>query len=85
MGGNDELNGGIGDDVLNGGAGVNLLRGGLGNDTFGVTLRGSQVQIIEDFVQGDDLIEASFLSGYVQSSKDMGLDPWARMGPCVTK
>ena len=57
LAGNDELNGGMGDDVLNGGLGMNLLRGGIGADVFGLTERGIQNHIIEDFVGGQDLID----------------------------
>src|SRR5829696_9533012 len=58
--GDDVLLGLAGEDILNGGEGRNVLGGGEGADTFAVTA-GSGLDVIADFVQGEDVID---LSGY---------------------
>ena len=68
-GGNDELFGGAGNDALDGGLGDDFLEGGLGNDIFfGGAGRdtfvigpgsGSDLDTIEDFTGGEDVIDIS--------------------------
>lgn len=65
LGGNDFIVGGAGDDVLIGGAGKDTLVGGDGADRFVFLARTDSTSsvagrdIIEDFVQGEDLIDLS--------------------------
>ncbi|MGK7960726.1 calcium-binding protein, partial [Crocosphaera sp.] len=72
--GNDQLEGGTGFDLLSGDQGNDLLRGGLDNDTlFGGegndlfvleyfdAFSSNNLDIVEDFVQGEDKIDVSFL------------------------
>lgn len=54
--GNDTLFGNFGDDTLNGGIGDDLLMGGFGSDTFVFT---GGHDVIDDFVDGEDLITLS--------------------------
>ena len=69
--GNDTLLGGDGADVLDGGFGDDLLVGGAGNDTFVVTGPSADPQYpwvngtdtVRDFVDGEDQIDLSQLSG----------------------
>ena len=63
--GNDLLIGGTGTDTLNGGAGDDMLRGQNGADVFEFTDAGG-TDTIEDFGQGDDMIDVSGL----------GIDAW---------
>jgi len=58
--GDDVLLGLAGEDVLDGGEGRNVLGGGEGADTFAVTA-GDGLDVITDFVRGEDVID---LSGY---------------------
>lgn len=59
--GDDTLNGGAGDDTLIGGIGADILTGGAGNDTFSYDLavesQGGAIDIIQDFVSGEDVID----------------------------
>ncbi|MGD1910072.1 MAG: calcium-binding protein [Rivularia sp. (in: cyanobacteria)] len=56
--GSDELSGGKGADTLIGGKGLDVLIGGDGNDVFALTL-GEGVDIIKDFVDGEDSLSLS--------------------------
>jgi Ca2+-binding RTX toxin-like protein len=59
--GDDDLNGGEGNDILIGGIGDNTLTGGAGNDMFDFDNFGnnSQMNLITDFTQHQDLIKLS--------------------------
>jgi Ca2+-binding RTX toxin-like protein len=52
----------LGNDVLKGGAGDDQLSGGSGNDTF-VFQKGGGRDVVTDFRDGFDRIDASHLSG----------------------
>jgi polysaccharidase protein len=56
--GSDQLFGDAGNDRLNGGAGNDTLRGGAGNDVF-VFTKGSGVDLVMDFIAGQDKIDLS--------------------------
>ena len=61
---NDTLNGGAGNDILSGDKGQDILSGGVGSDTFIVSLSSStndanQVDVITDFIVGEDFIGLS--------------------------
>ena len=66
--GSDELSGGDEDDRLDGGPGADKLNGGPGADTFVFAAAadspdGASADTIEDFAQGEDVIELSFAAG----------------------
>ena len=66
----DILNGGAGNDVLEGGAGTDTLTGGAGADTFiymDTDIGSTNVDIIEDFVSGEDKIDLSGVSSLASS------------------
>ncbi len=66
--GEDTLNGGFGDDLLNGGPGTDSLFGDLGRDTFALEPgSGNDIDTIEDFVSGDDLLDLTAF-GYASFS-----------------
>jgi Ca2+-binding RTX toxin-like protein len=69
--GNDKLSGGKGDDHLKGGAGEDKLTGGSGQDIF-VFEKGSGRDVVTDFREDHDRIDASRLSG-VNSIDDLGV------------
>ena len=54
----DTLDGGIGNDILDGGIGDDILIGGEGDDTF-VFLQGTGEDTVNDFVQGEDVLDVS--------------------------
>ncbi|WP_019508258.1 peroxidase family protein [Pleurocapsa sp. PCC 7319] len=54
--GNDSIFGGQGNDTLDGGQGQDHIFGGRGNDTFVLT-PGSGVNIIKDFINGEDKLQ----------------------------
>ncbi|MDJ0556817.1 MAG: hypothetical protein QNJ68_20705 [Microcoleaceae cyanobacterium MO_207.B10] len=56
--GNDIINGGDGSDILTGGPGIDRLRGGEGEDTF-VFNSGSEIDVIGNFIVGEDIIQLS--------------------------
>jgi len=60
--GDDILSGGEGDDHLKGGAGDDTLAGGAGADTFVYGI-GDGDDVIEDFADGEDMIDLSAFSG----------------------
>jgi serralysin len=70
FGGNDTINGGAGDDKIIGNAGHDMMTGGAGHDTF-IFLQASDgpmaaatihdLDIITDFVRGDDKLDLSGL------------------------
>lgn len=60
--GGDTLSGGVDNDILDGGLGRDFLTGGVGLDTFefrngDTAATGGTADVIEDFVQGQDLID----------------------------
>jgi subtilisin-like proprotein convertase family protein len=63
--GEDAINGGIGNDKINGGAGKDVLFGGKGSDLFDFSnltdSTTTDMDIIEDFQQGEDKIDLSDL------------------------
>jgi Ca2+-binding RTX toxin-like protein len=65
--GNDSLIGGIGEDKLTGGSGQDVLTGGAGNDIFDfnalseMSIVSGSMDLITDFVQGQDKIDLSTL------------------------
>ncbi len=61
--GDDRLWGNKGNDVLIGGKGANLLLGGEGNDTFVIRAGNQHLQIIHDFIHGDDRIDLADFPG----------------------
>ncbi|MGD1809555.1 calcium-binding protein, partial [Dapis sp. BLCC M126] len=56
--GNDIIFGGDNKDILTGGSGRDRLRGGDGEDTF-VFNTGSEVDLVTDFVVGEDTLQLS--------------------------
>ncbi|NEX94660.1 family 16 glycosylhydrolase [Caulobacter sp. 17J65-9] len=72
MGGADRLEGWGGRDRLDGGAGNDVLNGGLGVDTF-VVREGAGRDVVEDFVVGEDLIEATEFTAW-RSITQQGAD-----------
>lgn len=68
--GNDILNGGAGNDALIGGAGKDALTGGAGADIFSFSAttesaRGTNRDVITDFVRGADKIDLSVIDANV--------------------
>ena len=51
------INGGAGNDRIGGRGGDDTYIGGTGNDTFVTTFSDGEVNIIEDFTQGEDKVE----------------------------
>jgi len=68
--GDDRLFGDGGHDILDGGAGLDRLNGGTGADTF-VFSAGNEIDIIQDFQDGIDMIDAS---SYTQSDIQTAID-----------
>jgi Ca2+-binding RTX toxin-like protein len=79
----DVLIGGTGNDILVGGAGLDILTGGDGDDVFDfnaineTAVVAANADLIEDFLQGDDLID---LSGIDANSSVSGNNAFSFVG-----
>ena len=76
--GKDIIDGGKGRDTLEGGRGFDTLTGGKGNDTFILNNHLNTLDVIRDFVVGEDVLKFSLnLSPIVSISSSLEIDDGA--------